>query len=75
MSGRGSGRGGRGLHPGLCGGCRHVRVVTSGKGSTFFLCRRATEDPTFRKYPPIPVTECRGFEPAGEAHEQGEREA
>ncbi|TVP57422.1 MAG: hypothetical protein EA351_05835 [Gemmatimonadales bacterium] len=52
--------------PGLCGSCRHVRRVRSGKGSTFFLCRRAATDPRFRKYPPIPVLSCVGWEPDDE---------
>ncbi len=52
--------------PGLCRRCRHLRVVQSAKGSTFFLCRRSAEDPRFRRYPPIPVLRCGGFEPAGE---------
>lgn len=45
---------------GLCPGCRHVKVVVSGRGSTFLLCRLAAEEPAFRKYPPQPVTFCRG---------------
>ncbi len=50
------------MGPGLCGACCHMRVVESGKGSRFFLCRRALTDSRFRKYPPIPVLECVGFE-------------
>jgi hypothetical protein len=48
--------------PGLCGACRHVRPVRTRKGSTFLLCRRAESDPSFRKYPPLPVLSCPGFE-------------
>jgi len=48
---------------GLCSVCRHARVVESGKGSRFHLCLRSRDDPTFRRYPPLPVTSCRGFEP------------
>lgn len=49
--------------PGLCDRCRHVRRVRSRRGSVFFLCGRAAFDSRFRKYPPIPVLSCSGFEP------------
>jgi len=48
--------------PGLCGACRHVRTVLSGKGSTFYLCERSRTDPRFPRYPPMPVVRCSGFE-------------
>ncbi len=50
--------------PGLCADCVHVRVVRSGKGSTFFLCEMSKVDPVFPKYPRLPVLRCRGFTPA-----------
>jgi hypothetical protein len=46
---------------GLCARCLHCRLVDSGR-SVFYLCGRALTDPTFRKYPPLPVLSCRGFE-------------
>ena len=49
--------------PGLCGGCRHSRVIKAARGSTFRLCERSTTDPRFRRYPNLPVLECVGFEP------------
>jgi len=42
----------------LCHDCVHVQIVTSGRGSTFFLCKVAREDPRFAKYPPQPVVAC-----------------
>jgi hypothetical protein len=48
---------------GLCADCRHMRRVASGRGSTFFLCLLSASDPGFPKYPRLPVTQCRGFEP------------
>ncbi|MCW2921180.1 MAG: hypothetical protein JWL76_1054 [Thermoleophilia bacterium] len=34
------------------------------------MCRRSLEDPRFRKYPPLPVLACEGFEPrAIDAHD------
>lgn len=47
---------------GLCGACVHARTVVSGRGSVFWLCGRAATDPRFRKYPPLPVVRCPGFE-------------
>lgn len=51
---------------GLCANCRHVRVITNRRGSTFHLCRRAADDPRFPRYPALPVVECGGWEPAGD---------
>lgn len=47
---------------GLCNLCRHQRLVGNTRGSRFSLCERSRTDPTFAKYPPIPVMTCRGFE-------------
>ena len=54
--------------PGLCGTCVYARIVLSGKGSKFYLCKKAAVDPSFRKYPPLPVLVCKG-------HEKGSGEA
>jgi len=48
--------------PTLCASCRHVKIVRSEHGSTFYLCRLAARDARFRKYPPQPVLDCAGFE-------------
>jgi hypothetical protein len=47
---------------GLCDGCRHARVITSGRGSRFILCERSRTDPRFPRYPALPVVACDGFE-------------
>lgn len=47
---------------GLCNLCRHQQVVRTTRGSVFSLCRRSKTDPTFPRYPRLPVVECRGFE-------------
>ncbi|MBL8860552.1 MAG: hypothetical protein JNK02_00945 [Planctomycetes bacterium] len=39
-----------------------MRAITSGKGSTFLLCRLGAEDPGWPKYPPQPVVHCPRFE-------------
>ena len=52
-----------GAPPGLCGLCRHSRVVQTARGSIFRLCERSTTDPRFPRYPNLPVLSCAGFEP------------
>ena len=52
---------------GLCATCRHVRVISNARGSTFYLCQLAETDPRFDKYPRLPVLHCAGYEPAEEA--------
>src|SRR3990172_3270856 len=61
--------------PGLCAHCQCHRVVTSGRGSRFWLCGLAAVDARFVRYPRLPVLECRGFaaaldEPAGQQEAQ-----
>ena len=46
---------------GLCERCRHAHRVTSSKGSTFWRCRISERDPTWPKYPPLPVRACSRF--------------
>jgi hypothetical protein len=41
----------------------HQQLVPNTRGSVFSLCRRSREDPSYPRYPRIPVLECRGFEP------------
>lgn len=50
------------VQAGLCGTCRHVRIVENRRGSRFFLCRRSEHDPGFARYPRLPVVHCRGYE-------------
>lgn len=54
---------------GLCARCTNVRVVESGRGSRFYLCRLSAVDPAFPKYPRLPVLCCRGYAPADVATE------
>jgi hypothetical protein len=51
---------------GLCNACVHQQLVPNRRGSVFSLCRRSKTDPSFLRYPRLPVMECRGFE-AGDA--------
>src|SRR5277367_824559 len=47
---------------GLCATCTHMRRIESDRGSVFFLCQLALTDGTFRKYPPLPVLQCDGYQ-------------
>jgi hypothetical protein len=48
---------------GLCDRCRHQRIVRTTRGSSFSLCERSRTDPSYARYPRLPVTACKGFEP------------
>jgi hypothetical protein len=47
---------------GFCADCTHARVVRSDRGSLFYLCQLSFEDPSFPKYPRLPVLDCAGFQ-------------
>jgi hypothetical protein len=47
---------------GLCASCRYVAVITSSKDSTFYRCRLSETDPSFRRYPVLPVLACPGYQ-------------
>ena len=53
-----------GLDPavGLCSGCRHAARQESDRGAVFWRCLRAERDTDFRRYPPLPVERCPGYE-------------
>lgn len=44
----------------LCHRCAHLRLIRSGKGSTFLMCQH----PSLPKYTGQPVRVCAGFTPA-----------
>ena len=48
---------------GLCDTCIHQRIVKTTRGSSFSLCERSRTDPSFPRYPRLPVVSCRGYEP------------
>ncbi len=58
------------MEAGLCASCRHSRTIVAAR-STFWLCERSRTDPTFPRYPRLPVLSCRGYEKA--AKEPGSR--
>ncbi|HXO21389.1 MAG TPA: hypothetical protein VOA87_15865 [Thermoanaerobaculia bacterium] len=49
--------------PGLCARCRHLRLQASDR-SVFVRCGLAETDPRFPRYPPLPVLDCEGYQPA-----------
>jgi hypothetical protein len=49
---------------GLCDHCTHQKLVKSGRGSTFSMCRIGLSDPDWPKYPRMPVSACPRFERA-----------
>jgi len=56
---------------GLCLDCRHVRVITSDRGSCFYRCGLSDVDPNFARYPTLPVIQCDGYEREQERETQG----
>jgi hypothetical protein len=52
---------------GLCADCEFMRRIASDRGSTFYRCERSATDPTFPKYPRLPVLQCPGYAPSGAA--------
>jgi hypothetical protein len=48
---------------GLCADCIHARRIESEKGSQFLFCRLSQTDPSFPKYPRLPVLTCSGCVP------------
>jgi hypothetical protein len=48
---------------GLCANCLHARIISSSKGSQFLLCQLSQTDPSFPKYPRLPVLRCAGYTP------------
>ena len=45
----------------MCADCRFARIVQSDRGSTFYLCQQSLTDPSFPKYPRLPVLTCSGY--------------
>jgi hypothetical protein len=48
---------------GLCADCLHARLIESAKGSQFLLCQLSQSDPSFPKYPRLPILACPGHSP------------
>jgi hypothetical protein len=46
---------------GLCDSCRHQKVIRTGRGSEFSMCLLSRTDPSYPKYPRVPVLACPGY--------------
>jgi propionyl-CoA synthetase len=51
-----------GADPGLCWACRHSKVNETRRGTAYIRCTRAEWDDRLRRYPPLPVLSCVGYE-------------
>ncbi len=49
-------------HVGLCAACRYARILETRRGARFWLCQRSRTDPSYPRYPSLPVLACAGFE-------------
>ena len=47
---------------GLCLGCRHARLVSARMNNHYYRCDRAAVDPSYPKYPRLPMLQCDGHE-------------
>jgi hypothetical protein len=46
---------------GLCLDCQYARRLDSSRGSTFYRCGLSDTDPSFPKYPRLPILQCPGY--------------
>jgi hypothetical protein len=46
---------------GLCADCVHARRIESSHASMFILCEKSATDPSYPKYPRLPVITCGGY--------------
>jgi len=52
------------LKIGLCADCRFMKKMESDRGSIFYMCQLSATDPSYPKYPRLPVLQCAGYDPA-----------
>ncbi|MGD0840313.1 MAG: hypothetical protein ABSA32_04055 [Candidatus Acidiferrales bacterium] len=50
------------LRAGLCADCKYAQQVVSDRGASFYLCQLSFTNPSFAKYPALPVRSCAGYE-------------
>jgi hypothetical protein len=54
---------------GLCATCLWTHRVRTRRGSVFYRCGRADDDPRFPRYPALPRLACEGYEEDSETGE------
>jgi hypothetical protein len=52
---------------GLCAACIFVRRVETDRRSIFYRCEYSKVDPSFPRYPRLPVIACPAYEPGPES--------
>lgn len=57
---------------GLCETCRFHAIVTNNRGGEFHLCELSKTDPSYAKYPRLPVFNCTGYSSAENMKEHEE---
>ena len=62
------------IRQGLCASCVHARRTGNAKGPGFILCGLSKSDPSFPKYPRLPVMKCPGFERLTPPNEEPRRD-
>lgn len=46
---------------GLCSSCLHAKSLKTKGGSTLYLCQVSAQDPSFPKFPRLPVRSCTAY--------------
>jgi hypothetical protein len=59
------------MMPSICETCKNLREVRTER-SRFLLCELSITNPAYPKYPPQPVVRCDGYQPRGEAKQEGQ---
>jgi hypothetical protein len=49
------------MNAGLCDSCKHQKLIRNTRGGVFSLCERSKTDPSYPKYPRLPVKDCAGY--------------
>jgi len=55
---------------GLCADCRHARLNRTRRGPVYLRCLLAAVDPSYPRYPRLPVLRCAGHDPAVSGNEE-----
>ena len=58
---------------GLCEHCLHRRLVRSERQADYLLCEYSRIDPSFEKYPRLPVRSCSAFSSTNNTNEHEKR--
>ena len=62
---------GTSVEVGLCASCTHGLFRPTARGTSYWRCLRSKTDPSYPRYPRLPVFSCSGFEPRDEEGAEG----